>query len=82
MEQDILDFMNSKIREEHGNRVNMESKWVDAGVDSFGTTMVFLDMDEKYKCFDKEWFSAHIDKWDQLPIREIVERASSEGTII
>lgn len=82
MEQDILDFLNSKIREEHGNRVNMESKWMDAGVDSFGTTMVFLDMDEKYGCFSKEWFSTHVGRWDQLTVREIVERVINEGTIV
>lgn len=77
---EILEFLNSKIREEHGNRVSMDSKWMDAEVDSFGTTMVFLDMDEKYGCFDKEWFKDHQGKWDTLTIQEVVERAMNEST--
>lgn len=80
--EDALDFLNKKIREEHGNRVSMESKWMDAEVDSFGTTMVFLDMDEKYGCFPKEWFSANIGKWNELTVREIVERVVNESTVV
>jgi hypothetical protein len=76
----VLEFLNSKIREEHGNRVDIDSKWIDAEVDSFGTTMVFLEMEEKYNCFDKEWFNAHQGKWETLTIREVVERVMNEST--
>lgn len=82
MEQDILNFLNEKIREEHGNRVSIDSMWIDAEVDSFGTTMVFLDMEEKYSCFPKEWFNSNMGKWNKLTVREIVERVVNEGTII
>lgn len=82
MEQDVLDFLNKKIREEHGNRVSIDDMWVNAEVDSFGTTMVFSDMDEKYKCFPREWFQSNMGKWNQLTIREIVERVLDEGTIV
>jgi len=94
MEQEVLDFLNTKIREEHGNRVTLESKWMDAGVDSFGTTMVFLDMDEKYGCFPNTWFKT-VTNWSDrvdpntkdilvhgITIREIVEKAINESTII
>ena len=79
---EVLDFLNKKIREEHGSRVSIDSMWVEAEVDSFGTTMVFLDMDEKYECFPKEWFSSHMGKWDKLTVREIGERVINEGTIL
>lgn len=93
MEQDVLDFLNSKIREEHGSRVTMESKWSDAEVDSFGTTMVFLEMDEKYKKFSNDWFRG-VDNWvdikdangsiikNGITVREIVERALDESIVV
>lgn len=80
--EEVLAFLNKKIREEHGNRVSMESKWIDAEVDSFGTTMVFLEMEEKYGCFPKEWFNDNMGKWNELTVREIVERVVNESTII
>lgn len=92
MENDVLNFLNQRIREEHGNRVNIDSKWIDAEVDSFGTTVIFLDMDEKYGCFNKEWFSnvVWVDELDPegnvlahgLTIRDIVERVKNESTIV
>lgn len=92
MENEILEFLNLKIRAEHGNRVTLESKWMDAGVDSFGTTMVFLDMDEKYGCFPNEWFKSiknWVDKIDPetkeilvrgITIQEIVTKVLNEST--
>jgi acyl carrier protein len=82
MREQVLEFLNSKIREEHGNRITIESMWTDANVDSFGTTMVFLDMEEKYDCFPKEWFQSNMGKWNQLTVREIVERVLDEGNIL
>lgn len=82
METEVLNSLNEKIREEHGSRVTMDSMWVEAEVDSFGTTMVFLDMDEKYNCFPKEWFNSNMGKWNKLTVREIVERVLNESTII
>lgn len=78
--EEVLKFLNAKIREEHGNFVTMDSLWPDAGVDSFGTTMVFCDMDERYKCFDKGWFTANTGKWETLTVQEIVERVTDEST--
>ena len=80
--EEVLEFLNKKIREEHGNRVSMDSKWMEAEVDSFGTTMVFLDMDEKYGCFDKDWFKESVGKFETMTIREIVERVMNESTIV
>ncbi len=79
--EEILLFLNKRIREEHGNIVIIDNLWKDSAVDSFGTTMIFFDMDEQYKCFSNDWFRS-IDYWDTLTIREIVERAMNESTVI
>lgn len=75
---EILKTLNGFIREEHGNTVTIESMWKDTMVDSFGTTMVFCDMDTKYECFNKDWLNAV--QWETLTIRDIVERVQNEST--
>jgi hypothetical protein len=74
---EVLEFLNKKIREEHGNKVTIESKWTDAGIDSFGSTMVLCDMDAEYGCFDKEWFNTT--DFYTLTIQDIVERVINES---
>lgn len=86
IEQEVLDFLNTNIREEHGNRVTLDSKWMEAEVDSFGTTVVFMNMDDKYPGrYDNEWFGS-VQNWvdhttpeglevQGITIREIVNRA-------
>ena len=36
MKQDILDYLNKQIDEEHGKPVTMNSKFIDAELDSLG----------------------------------------------
>lgn len=86
---EVLDFLNSRIREEHGDRVFIDSAWKDANLDSFGTVMVLADMDNEYGCFSREWMStvSFVDVQDDdsnvvrkgLTIREVVERAVNES---
>lgn len=47
----VLEFINTAIRAEKGNRVTPESKLVDSDLDSFGFTVIFLDLDTKYNYF-------------------------------
>lgn len=75
--ENILDNLNELIRQEHGNKVTLSDMWVDANVDSFGTTVVFLDMDDKYGCFSNEWFRS-VD-WTEISIKTIVEKALNES---
>lgn len=75
---DSLAVLNKFIRGEHGNPVGLEDAWSDAGIDSFGTTMVLCDMDERYGCFDRNWLKT-VD-WNTLTIRDVVERANNAGT--
>lgn len=78
MEKDILDFLNKQIRAEHGASVTINSMWSDANVDSFGTTVVFLEMEEKYGIFDRDWFSTT--NFATLTVRDVVEKVVNEST--
>lgn len=88
MEEQVLSFLNEKIRDEHGNRVTMDSMWIDADLDSFGTVMVIADMDNEYECFPKEWmqtttFRSYVDEdgveHKGISIREVVEKVLNES---
>jgi len=77
MEQGILADINIVIREEKGTRVTLDSTLLDADLDSFGTTVLFLDMDTKYEIFadvpaDVDPFKS-ID-WNTFTIRELVDK--------
>lgn len=74
---DVSSSLNRLIKQEHGNTVNLSDMWIDANVDSFGTTVVFLDMDDKYKCYSNEWFRS-VD-WTKISIQEIVDKAINES---
>ena len=75
--EEILTKLNNLIKNEHGSKVTIDSMWIDANVDSFGTTVVFLDMDDKYKCYSNEWFRS-VD-WEKMSIKAIVEKALNES---
>lgn len=74
--EEILEFINSKIREEKGNRVTLDSLLIDAELDSFGVTVVLLDIDEEYDYFTKAGYGE--DPWKEIQfatisIKEIVD---------
>ena len=72
-EEEALAFLNKRIREEHGNPVKIDNLFIDSQVDSFGMTVIFLDMDDKYHCFNNEWFKT-VD-WKSTTVESIVKRA-------
>jgi len=76
--KEALIYLNRRIADEHGNVVTINDKWKDTMVDSFGTTVVFLDMDEQYGCYDSEWFKS-VTNWEELTISEIIGRIPNES---
>lgn len=74
---DTIETLNGFLKAEHGNPVSIENMWSDTSIDSFGTTMVFCDLDEKYGCFNKDWLNS-VD-WSTLAIKDIVERVANES---
>lgn len=73
--EEILVEINKAIREEHGNLVTIDSLFMDSELDSFGINMVFFTLDEKYHCFDGEWFKTmKYDDWKTLTVKDMVTR--------
>lgn len=80
MEAKVLEVLNGFIRDENGSRVTLRSLWSDTNMDSFGTTVVFSDMDEKYDCFDVEWLMANVTK--DTPIKTVIERVLNDSKVL
>ncbi len=80
MEQEVLDTLNKLIRDEKGNRVSIDSNWIDADIDSFGTVLVMMELDNTYRIFkdvpDGEDPFKLVD-FTTLTIRELVEKCMS-----
>ena len=79
---EVLDTINREIRNEKGRRVTEEDTLRDAGLDSFGITMFFCALDDKYSYFAKGGYGknpfAEI-QYDQITIREIIDTCVSEN---
>jgi len=50
-EREVLEFINEKIREEKGTRVKPTDTIKEANLDSFGYTVLFMELDDKYGYF-------------------------------
>ena len=77
---EVLYFINKVIREERGNRVTIDSKLQDANLDSFGVTMLFMNLDNKYSYFTKGKYGDNpfeeID-YKNITIKEIINTCLS-----
>jgi len=76
-ELEILEFINKVIREEKGSRVTIDSMLRDTALDSFGYTVLFLELDDAYEIFaDVPEGEDPFQKieWDTLTIKEVIER--------
>ena len=55
MEEEITQFVNKLIRHEHGKAMrDRADKLVDTGIDSFGITMVILELETEYGILTEE----------------------------
>lgn len=55
-EETILARINELIEEENGEAIDANTPIIDSGVDSFGITMVFVELDTEYGVYPKEEF--------------------------
>jgi len=78
--EEILKLINDTIREEKGTRVDINSTLLDAELDSFGITMLFLALEDEYNYFDKAGLGedpfSEI-KYDTITIKEILDTCLS-----
>ena len=55
MEKEITEFVNKVIRQEHGKAMRDKTdRLVDTGLDSFGITMVIIELEGKYGILTNE----------------------------
>ena len=80
MEAEVLAFLNTKIRDEHGSTVTLGSIWREANIDSFGSVMVFYELDVEYGCFDDKWTEDNLT--GDTTIKSIIERIINERKIV
>ena len=70
--QDILEFINTVIEEEHGNAVTEEQLLTECGIDSFGYAILWTSIEAKYGVgFSKEE-SNNID-YKTLTVRNMLD---------
>jgi len=74
---EILTFMNQTIVEENGTPVKFESALHETNLDSFGYTVLFLELDSKYNIFkdvsENEDPFKTID-WENITVKEVINR--------
>jgi len=76
-EQEVLNFINEKIREGKGTRVTPDSVIKDANLDSFGYVVLFSELDDKYNYFGVVPVGSdpfeNID-WENLTYHEVIKQ--------
>jgi acyl carrier protein len=83
-EKEVLDFMNTIIEEENGVPITIDSKYSDASIDSFGTVVFFLELDDKFSYFESdEEYREFMNTADfsTLTIKELVQQCILKSTI-
>ena len=83
MKENVLDYINVIVREEKGNRVDETSTLRDAALDSFGITMLFIALDERYQYFKKGGYGDNPFKeihYDTITIKEVIATCLLEVT--
>ena len=59
--QDILEFINNVIEEEHGNSVKEDQLLIECGIDSFGYAILWTSVEAKYGCDLSKSVMANVD---------------------
>lgn len=52
----LLNEINELIENEYGEPIEEHQKLIESGIDSFGLTMVVVELDQKYSIYPKEVF--------------------------
>jgi len=75
---EIFNEINKLIREQHGMRAKSpSSKLIDSELDSFGHTMLFMELDAKYGYFegipeDEDVFAKV--EWETITVQDIINK--------
>lgn len=70
--EELLEYINGLLEEEHGNPIGYTDTLVSSGIDSFGLTMVLIGIDNKYKIYPKEVFATL--NFAELTANDVIEK--------
>ena len=70
--QEILEFINKIIEEEHGNPVTEDSLLTDSEIDSFGYAVFWLELNSNYKIEEIKGLDEGID-YTTLKVSQVVD---------
>ena len=78
MEKEITEFVNKRIRHEHGKAMrDRADKLVDTGIDSFGITMVILELEMEYGILTDEQLARV--EIEELTLGDIIDMVLDEN---
>lgn len=75
--QEILEFINKIIEEEHGNPVSEDSLLTDSEIDSFGYAVFWLELNSNYKIKEIKGFDEGID-YTTLKVCQVIDYVTSK----
>lgn len=75
--QEILEFINKIIEEEHGNPVTEDSLLTDSEIDSFGYAVFWLELNNNYKIEEIKGLDEGID-YTTLKVGQVVDYVVSK----
>lgn len=70
--QEILEFINRVIEEEHGNAVEEAQLLVDCGIDSFGYAILWTSLEAEYGCNLSKEVMSTVD-YNILTVRDMID---------
>ena len=70
LENEVKEFVNKIIKREHGKEIELDSLLTESEIDSFAYAVLWLELEDKYKCF--EILDRDID-YETYRLKDIVE---------
>ena len=70
--QDILEFINTVIEEEHGNAVTEEQLLIDCGIDSFGYAIFWTTIEARYGVELAKYVDKNVD-YTTLTVSNVID---------
>lgn len=72
MRADNLEFTNKILVTENAKAIKEDNLLIDSELDSFGYAILFIELDTKFGCFDKEYLDA-ID-YSSYTMKDLLDR--------
>ena len=77
--QEILEFINNTIEEEHGNRLSEDNLLIESNMDSFGYAVFWLGINHEYSIDEVKGIDAGID-YSTLTVKNVIDYIITKDT--